>query len=77
MENIQKTVTDFYKIKVGHVQQKRRPIARPRQIADKNLAKGADAKASSRDQRELFGGRDHTTVLHAVQNRGRQQRTSS
>ncbi len=66
VENIQKTVADFYKIKVAEMYSKRRPasIARPRQIA-MYLAKELTQK-SLPEIGELFGGRDHTTVLHAV-----------
>ncbi len=66
VENIQKTVADFYKIKVADMYSKRRPasIARPRQIA-MYLAKELTQK-SLPEIGELFGGRDHTTVLHAV-----------
>jgi chromosomal replication initiator protein len=66
VENIQKTVADFYKIKVADMYSKKRPasIARPRQIAmylSKDLT-----KKSLPEIGDLFGGRDHTTVLHAV-----------
>ena len=66
IENIQKTVADFYKIKVADMYSKKRPasIARPRQIA-MFLAKELTQK-SLPEIGELFGGRDHTTVLHAV-----------
>ncbi|OYV39220.1 MAG: chromosomal replication initiation protein DnaA [Thiomonas sp. 20-64-5] len=66
VENIQKTVADFYKIKVADMYSKKRPasIARPRQIA-MYLAKELTHK-SLPEIGELFGGRDHTTVLHAV-----------
>jgi chromosomal replication initiator protein len=66
VENIQKTVADFYKIKVADMYSKKRPanIARPRQIA-MFLAKELTQK-SLPEIGELFGGRDHTTVLHAV-----------
>jgi len=66
VENIQKTVADFYKIKVADMYSKRRPanIARPRQIA-MYLAKELTQK-SLPEIGDLFGGRDHTTVLHAV-----------
>jgi chromosomal replication initiator protein len=65
VENIQKTVADFYKIKVADMYSKKRPasIARPRQIA-MYLAKELTQK-SLPEIGELFGGRDHTTVLHA------------
>ncbi len=66
VENIQKTVADFYKIKVSDMYSKKRPasIVRPRQIA-MYLAKELTQK-SLPEIGELFGGRDHTTVLHAV-----------
>ena len=66
VENIQKTVADFYKIKVADMYSKKRPasIARPRQIA-MYLAKEMTQK-SLPEIGELFGGRDHTTVLHGV-----------
>lgn len=66
VENIQKTVADFYKIKVADMYSKKRPasIARPRQIA-MYLAKDMTQK-SLPEIGDLFGGRDHTTVLHAV-----------
>ena len=70
VENIQKTVADFYKIKVADMYSKKRPasIARPRQIA-MYLAKDM-TKKSLPEIGELFGGRDHTTVLHAVRKIG-------
>ena len=66
VENIQKTVADYYKIKVADMYSKKRPasIARPRQIA-MYLAKEL-TKKSLPEIGELFGGRDHTTVLHGV-----------
>ncbi|MCS6763268.1 MAG: chromosomal replication initiator protein DnaA [Candidatus Protistobacter heckmanni] len=66
VENIQKTVADFYNIKVADMYSKKRPanIARPRQIA-MYLAKELTQK-SLPEIGELFGGRDHTTVLHGV-----------
>ncbi len=66
VENIQKTVADFFNIKVADMYSKRRPanIARTRQIA-MYLAKELTQK-SLPEIGELFGGRDHTTVLHAV-----------
>ncbi|MDL2284865.1 chromosomal replication initiator protein DnaA [Oxalobacter sp. OttesenSCG-928-P03] len=66
VENIQKTVADFFHIKVADMYSKRRPanIARPRQIA-MYLTKELTQK-SLPEIGELFGGRDHTTVLHAV-----------
>jgi chromosomal replication initiator protein len=66
VENIQKTVADFFNIKVADMYSKKRPanIARPRQIA-MYLAKEL-TKKSLPEIGDLFGGRDHTTVLHAV-----------
>jgi chromosomal replication initiator protein len=66
VENIQKTVADYFKIKVADMYSKKRPasIAKPRQIA-MYLAKELTQK-SLPEIGELFGGRDHTTVLHAV-----------
>lgn len=66
VENIQKTVADFYKIKVADMHSKKRPaaIAKPRQIA-MYLSKELTQK-SLPEIGAMFGGRDHTTVLHAV-----------
>lgn len=66
VENIQKTVAYYYKIKIADMYSKKRPasIARPRQIA-MYLAKELTQK-SLPEIGALFGGRDHTTVLHAV-----------
>ncbi|MEY4414111.1 MAG: hypothetical protein RIQ53_1404 [Pseudomonadota bacterium] len=66
VENIQKTVGDFYKVKIADMYSKKRPasIARPRQIA-MYLAKEMTQK-SLPEIGDLFGGRDHTTVLYAV-----------
>lgn len=65
LENIQKTVADFYKIKVAdmHSKKRNREIARPRQIA-MALAKDL-TQMSLPNIGDAFGGRDHTTVLHA------------
>ena len=70
VELIQKTVADYYKIKVADMYSKRRPIniAMPRQVA-MYLAKEMTQK-SLPEIGELFGGRDHTTVLHAVRKIG-------
>ena len=75
VENIQKTVADFYKIKIADMYSKKRPanIARPRQIA-MFLAKELTQK-SLPEIGELFGGRDHTTVLHAVRKIGAERKT--
>jgi chromosomal replication initiator protein len=73
IENIQKTVADYYKIKVADMYSKRRPasIAGPRQIA-MYLAKEL-TKRSLPEIGDLFGGRDHTTVLHAVRKISKQR----
>lgn len=65
IENIQKTVAEYYKIKVSDLLSKRRSrsVARPRQIA-MALAKELTNK-SLPEIGDGFGGRDHTTVLHA------------
>jgi len=65
IENIQRTVADYYKIKVSEMYSKKRSrnVARPRQIA-MALAKEL-TQLSLPDIGEAFGGRDHTTVLHA------------
>ncbi|MDR5835361.1 chromosomal replication initiator protein DnaA [Caballeronia sp. LZ034LL] len=77
VENIQKTVADFYNIKVADMYSKKRPanIARPRQIA-MYLAKELTQK-SLPEIGELFGGRDHTTVLHAVRKIGSERSTDA
>jgi chromosomal replication initiator protein len=76
VELIQKTVADYYKIKVADMYSKRRPsaIAFPRQIA-MYLAKELTQK-SLPEIGELFGGRDHTTVLHAVRKIGGERNTN-
>lgn len=65
IENIQRTVADYYKIKVSEMYSKKRArnVARPRQVA-MALAKEL-TQLSLPDIGEAFGGRDHTTVLHA------------
>ena len=65
IDNIQKTVANYYKIKVSEMYSKKRSrnITRPRQIA-MALAKEL-THLSLPDIGEAFGGRDHTTVLHA------------
>ena len=67
IENIQKTVADYYKLRMADLLSKRRSrsVARPRQVA-----RGISAKELHEPQRlpeigDAFGGRDHTTVLHA------------
>ena len=65
IDNIQKTVADYYKIKVSEMYSKKRvrSLARPRQVA-MALAKEL-TPMSLPEIGEAFGGRDHTTVLHA------------
>lgn len=77
VENIQKTVADYYKIKVADMYSKKRPasIARPRQIA-MFIAKELTQK-SLPEIGELFGGRDHTTVLHAVRKIAAERQTNT
>lgn len=64
-ENIQRTVADYYKLKLSDLLSKRRSrsVARPRQMA-MYLAKQLTTR-SLPEIGEAFGGRDHTTVLHA------------
>lgn len=66
VDNIQKTVADYFKIKVADLfsSKRSRQIVRPRQVAmwlSKNLTSQSYPAIG-----EAFGGRDHTTVLHAV-----------
>lgn len=65
LDNIQRTVTEYYKIKMAELMSKRRSrsIARPRQVA-MALAKEL-TNHSLPEIGDSFGGRDHTTVLHA------------
>ena len=65
IENIQKTVAEYYKIRVAELLSKRRSrsIARPRQMA---MALAKELTSHSLPEiGDAFGGRDHTTVLHA------------
>lgn len=65
IDNIQKTVAEYYKIKVSDLLSKRRTrsVARPRQVA---MALSKELTNHSLPEiGEAFGGRDHTTVLHA------------
>jgi len=65
VENIQKTVADYYKIRISdmHSKKRSRAVARPRQVA-MSLAKEL-TQLSLPEIGSNFGGRDHTTVLHA------------
>ncbi|MGH8120522.1 MAG: chromosomal replication initiator protein DnaA [Gammaproteobacteria bacterium] len=65
IENIQKTTADYYKIRVSDLvsQRRNRSVARPRQIA---MALSKELTNHSLPEiGDAFGGRDHTTVLHA------------
>lgn len=65
LDNIQRTVAEYYKIKVSDLNSRRRnrSVARPRQVA-MSLAKEL-TNHSLPEIGDSFGGRDHTTVLHA------------
>ena len=65
LENIKKTTAEYYKIRVSDLLSKRRSrsVTRPRQIA-MSLAKEF-TNHSLPEIGDAFGGRDHTTVLHA------------
>lgn len=65
INNIQKTVAEYFKIRISdlHAKDRSRHVARPRQIA-MALAKEL-TDHSLPEIGEAFGGRDHTTVLHA------------
>ncbi len=80
IENIQKTVADYYKVRLGDLLSKRRnrSVARPRQVA---MALAKELTTHSLPEiGDAFGGRDHTTVLHACKRikelRGSEQRMS-
>jgi chromosomal replication initiator protein len=65
VENIQKTVAEFFKLKISdmHSKKRNRNVARPRQVA---MALAKDLTQMSLPEiGEAFGNRDHTTVLHA------------
>ena len=65
IENIQKTVADYYKLRLSEMlsDRRNRSLARPRQIA---MALSKELTAHSLPEiGSAFGGRDHTTVLHA------------
>jgi len=65
IDNIQRSVAEYYKIKMGDMLSKRRnrSVARPRQVA-MSLSKEL-TNHSLPEIGDAFGGRDHTTVLHA------------
>ncbi|MGH8143018.1 MAG: chromosomal replication initiator protein DnaA [Steroidobacteraceae bacterium] len=65
VENIQKTVADYFKVRVADLLSKRRSrsVARPRQVA---MALAKELTTHSLPEiGDAFGGRDHTTVMHA------------
>jgi chromosomal replication initiator protein len=65
VDNIQKTVADYYKLRLGELLSKKRnrSVARPRQVA---MALSKDLTSHSLPEiGDAFGGRDHTTVLQA------------
>ena len=77
VDNIQRTVAEYYKIKMADMISKRRnrSVARPRQIAmslSKELTNHSLPEIGS-----LYGGRDHTTVLHACRTISDLRKTSS
>jgi len=67
IENIQKTVADYYKLRLSDLlsEKRSRSLARPRQIA-MALAREL-TQLSLPEIGQAFGGRDHTTVMHACQ----------
>ena len=77
IENIQKTVADYFSIRVADLKSKRRnrQIARPRQMA-MALAKELTSM-SLPDIGDAFGGRDHTTVIHGCKKINELTRTDS
>lgn len=77
IENIQKTVAEYYKMRVSDLVSKRRnrSIARPRQIA---MALSKELTNHSLPEiGEAFGGRDHTTVIHACRKVGDLRRSEN
>lgn len=75
VENIQRVVAEYYKLRVGDMYSKKRSrnLARPRQMA-MALAKEL-TQMSLPDIGDAFGGRDHTTVLHACRKIAELRRT--
>ena len=77
IDNIQRIVADYYKIKISDLSSKRRTrsVARPRQVA---MALSKELTNHSLPEiGEAFGGRDHTTVLHACRKVKELQQTSA
>ncbi|WP_461481121.1 chromosomal replication initiator protein DnaA [Porticoccus sp.] len=76
IDNIQRVVSEYYKIKLSELLSKRRSrsVARPRQVA---MALAKELTGHSLPEiGEAFGGRDHTTVLHACRKVKELQETS-
>lgn len=77
LDNIQRTVAEYYKIKVADLNSRRRnrSVARPRQVA---MALAKELTNNSLPEiGDSFGGRDHTTVLHACRKIKELRETSS
>ena len=76
IDNIQRSVAEYYKIKMGDMISKRRnrSVARPRQVA-MSLSKEL-TNHSLPEIGDAFGGRDHTTVLHACKQVNKLRHTS-
>lgn len=77
IDNIQRSVAEYYKIKMGDMLSKKRnrSVARPRQVAmclSKELTNHSLPEIG-----DAFGGRDHTTVLHACRQISKLRRTTS
>ncbi|MCB1669498.1 MAG: chromosomal replication initiator protein DnaA [Gammaproteobacteria bacterium] len=77
IDNIQRSVAEYYKIKMGDMLSKRRnrSVARPRQVA-MSLSKEL-TNHSLPEIGDAFGGRDHTTVLHACRQISKLRQTTS
>ena len=76
IDNIQRTVADYFKIKLSDLHSKRRnrAVARPRQVA---MALAKELTSHSLPEiGDAFGGRDHTTVLHACRKVGELRESS-
>ena len=77
IDNIQRSVAEYYKIKMGDMLSKRRnrSVARPRQVA-MSLSKEL-TNHSLPEIGDAFGGRDHTTVLHACRQISKLRQTTT
>lgn len=77
IDNIQRSVAEYYKIKMGDMLSKRRnrSVARPRQVA-MTLSKEL-TNHSLPEIGDAFGGRDHTTVLHACRQISKLRKSTS